>query len=59
MQPAAPVAMPEVVPVLVAVVEVVVVDAKLVNDILMECRWSESGEAKKRIVNQVRLQAFL
>ncbi len=49
----------EIVPVLVAVAEVVVVDAKLVNDILMECRWSESGEAKKRIVNQVRLQAYL
>ncbi len=49
---------PEVVPVLEAVVEIVV-DDKLVDDISMECRWSESGEAKNRIVNQVRLQAFL
>ncbi len=59
MQPAASVATPEVVPVLVAVVDVVVVDDKLVDDISMECRWSESGEVKNRIVNQVRLQAFL
>ncbi len=44
-------ATPEVVPVLEAVVEIVV-DDKLVDNISMECRWSESGEAKNRIVNQ-------
>ncbi len=45
-------ATPEVVPVLVAIVEIVI-DDKLVDDISMECRWSEIGEAKNRIVNQV------